>query len=59
VFGVTFAMFLTLFVVPAVYAIVARRSHSPEHVSRLVQKLREQSATREPAPELHTDQPQS
>jgi multidrug efflux pump len=55
VFGVTFATFLTLFVVPAVYAIVARRSHSPEHVSRMVQKLREQTAAREPAPELRTD----
>ncbi|HKQ80855.1 MAG TPA: efflux RND transporter permease subunit [Steroidobacteraceae bacterium] len=41
VFGVTFSMFLTLFVVPAVYALVARKSHSPEHVSRLVKKLRE------------------
>jgi multidrug efflux pump len=46
VFGVTFSMLLTLFVVPAVYALIARKSHSPEHVSRVVEKLRASVAGR-------------
>jgi multidrug efflux pump len=39
-FGVTFAVFLTLLLVPAVYALVARKSHSPEYISRMVEKLK-------------------
>jgi multidrug efflux pump len=39
-FGVTFSLVLTLYLVPAVYMLVARNSRSPEHVTRLVQKLR-------------------
>ena len=42
--GVTFSVILTLVVVPAVYVMVARNTHSPEYVSRLIDKL---SATRQ------------
>jgi multidrug efflux pump len=36
VFGVTLSAILTLFVVPALYDVVARRTESPEHVSRMI-----------------------
>jgi multidrug efflux pump len=39
-FGVTFSMFLTLFVVPVVYALVARKSHSPQYISQMIEKLK-------------------
>ncbi|NCF25612.1 MAG: MMPL family transporter, partial [Gammaproteobacteria bacterium] len=38
-FGVTFAVLLTLVVVPAVYVLVAKNTHSPEYVSQLIDKL--------------------
>jgi multidrug efflux pump len=39
-FGVTFSMLLTLFVVPAIYALVARKSHSPEYIAQMIEKLK-------------------
>ena len=39
-FGVTVSVFLTLFLIPAVYAILARRTKSPQHVSRMIERLR-------------------
>src|SRR5699024_4960827 len=39
--GVAFATFLTLFVVPAAYVLMARRSQSPGHVSRRIRQARE------------------
>jgi multidrug efflux pump len=38
-FGVTIAVLLTLIVVPTVYALVARSTHSPEYVAQLIDKL--------------------
>ena len=38
-FGMTVAVFLTLFAVPTVYALLARKTRSPQHVSRLVDRL--------------------
>ena len=38
-FGVTFSMVLTLIVVPVVYTLVARKSHSPEYVGHMIDKL--------------------
>ncbi|MGH8264911.1 MAG: efflux RND transporter permease subunit [Steroidobacteraceae bacterium] len=38
-FGVTISMVLTLFVVPAVYLLVARNTRSPQYVSRMIDKL--------------------
>ena len=38
-FGVTCAVLLTLVVVPTVYSLVARNTHSPEYVARLIDKL--------------------
>jgi hypothetical protein len=38
-FGVTISVFLTLIVVPTVYSLVARNTHSPEYVSQLIEKL--------------------
>jgi multidrug efflux pump len=43
-FGVTVSVFLTLFLIPSVYALLARRTESPEHVSRMVERLRESGA---------------
>jgi len=39
-FGSTFAVALTLFVVPALYLLIARNTRSPQYVSRLIEKLR-------------------
>ena len=38
-FGVTFSMVLTLIVVPVVYTLIARKSHSPEYVGHMIDKL--------------------
>jgi multidrug efflux pump len=38
-FGVTFSVVLTLLVVPSVYVLIARNTHSPEYVARLIEKL--------------------
>jgi multidrug efflux pump len=38
-FGMTVAVFLTLFAVPVVYSLLARSTRSPQHVSRLVDRL--------------------
>lgn len=40
VYGVTFSMLLTLIVVPAVYVLIAKNSHSPEYVAHLIDKMR-------------------
>jgi multidrug efflux pump len=40
VFGVTISLSLTLLVVPAVYVLIARGSHSPQYVSQLISRLR-------------------
>jgi multidrug efflux pump len=38
-FGVTFSVLLTLVVVPTVYMLIARNTHSPEYVSHLIDRL--------------------
>ncbi len=43
-FGVTFSMLLTLIVVPAVYALIARKSHSPEYIAQMIDKLKKSEA---------------
>ncbi len=40
VFGVTVSAVLTLFVVPALYAVLARRTRSPQYVARAIARLR-------------------
>ena len=47
VFGVAFSALLTLFVVPAFYAVLARNTRSPQYVSRAIARLR---SAGEPAP---------
>ena len=49
-FGVTFSVLLTLVVVPAVYVLIAKNTHSPQYVSQLIDKLAA-SAKNRPAPE--------
>jgi len=44
-FGMTVAVFLTLFAVPTVYGLLARKTRSPQHVSRLVDRLMGASAS--------------
>ena len=39
-YGVMISVFMTLLVVPAVYAIVARNTKSPETVAKMLEKLR-------------------
>ena len=46
VFGVTISAVLTLFAVPAVYAVLARHTRSPQYVSRMIAKLRSAESTR-------------
>ncbi|NNL67333.1 MAG: efflux RND transporter permease subunit, partial [Myxococcales bacterium] len=46
VFGVAFSALLTLFVVPALYALVARNTRSPDHVARRIERLREEHEAR-------------
>jgi Cation/multidrug efflux pump len=56
-FGVIVSVVLTMFVVPAVYALIARNTRSPQHVSRLIEKLR-QAASRHGSAELPEGQSQ-
>ncbi|MDX1380580.1 MAG: efflux RND transporter permease subunit, partial [Xanthomonadales bacterium] len=44
VFGVAISALLTLFVVPALYALFARRTSSPQRVSRLIEQLQKGTA---------------
>jgi multidrug efflux pump len=46
VFGVTVSALLTLFVVPALYVVLARRTRSPQHVSQAIARLRGAEAGR-------------
>jgi hypothetical protein len=39
VFGVAISALLTLFIVPSLYALFARRTSSPQRVSRLIEQL--------------------
>jgi multidrug efflux pump len=43
VYGMALTTVLTLFVVPAAYAVIARHTKSPEHVTRTLEKLRAES----------------
>jgi multidrug efflux pump subunit AcrB len=38
-YGTIVSVFLTLFAVPAVYSVFARRTKSPEHVSRMLDRM--------------------
>jgi len=40
VYGVGFSLFLTLYIVPTIYSLLARKSQSPQYVSHLIDKLR-------------------
>ncbi len=40
-FGVTVSVILTLFLIPSFYALMARNTKSPEHVTRMVARLKE------------------
>ena len=50
VFGVTISAVLTLFVVPALYVLFAKRTHSPQHMSQIIEKLRHGISRENPAP---------
>jgi multidrug efflux pump len=52
VYGVTFSMVLTLIVVPAVYVLIAKNSHSPEYVAHLIESLRSKNKKVATAPEV-------
>jgi multidrug efflux pump len=38
-FGVSFSVVLTLFVIPAVYSLLAKNTHSPEYVAQMIERL--------------------
>jgi multidrug efflux pump len=50
VYGVTFSLLLTLYVVPVIYAFVARNTQSPEYISHMIDKLRATGAKPETPP---------
>jgi multidrug efflux pump len=52
VYGVTFSMVLTLIVVPAVYVLIAKNSHSPEYVAHLIESLRNKNKKVVTTPEV-------
>ena len=47
-FGVTFSVVLTLVVVPTVYGLIAKNTHSPQYVSQLIEKLKNQEVIASP-----------
>ncbi len=49
-FGTTISVFLTLFVVPAVYALVARSHQSPHYLAGLIERLRRLEPAAVPGP---------
>ncbi|MEY4377295.1 MAG: hypothetical protein RJB26_1845, partial [Pseudomonadota bacterium] len=49
-YGTTISVLLTLFVVPAVYAIISRNARSPEYTSRLIAALRGNEPSTEQGP---------
>lgn len=42
-FGVTISVFLTLYLIPAMYILLARKTRSPEYLSQLVEKLKRET----------------
>ena len=48
-FGVSFSVLLTLIVVPTVYSLVAKSTHSPEYVSQMIEKLKGEAAAGVPS----------
>ncbi|MDH4106114.1 MAG: efflux RND transporter permease subunit, partial [Gammaproteobacteria bacterium] len=48
-YGVVISMLMTLLVVPAVYALVARNTGSPDEVAHRLQQLRREAAVTQPA----------
>ncbi len=44
-FGVMVSVFLTLFVIPAIYTLLARKTQSPEHIARQVEALKQATPT--------------
>jgi multidrug efflux pump len=50
-FGVTISVFLTLYLIPAMYALMARNTRSPEYVSRLIDRLQGRIEGGQPAGE--------
>ena len=51
VYGVTFSLLLTLYVVPIAYGFLARNTHTPEYVAHQIEKLRHAAERVVPAQE--------
>jgi multidrug efflux pump subunit AcrB len=56
-YGTLVSVMLTLFVVPAVYSLIARKTRSPEYMSQLVDRLL--GKTDEPAPDAPAAAPEA
>jgi multidrug efflux pump len=46
--GVVVSAVLTLFVVPAIYSVLARNTKAPQHIARVIAKLRSSDTAQEP-----------
>ncbi|WP_116808313.1 efflux RND transporter permease subunit [Steroidobacter cummioxidans] len=57
VYGVTFSLLLTLYVVPVIYAFVARNTQSPEYISHMIDKLRAAAGAKPLAAPTQADEP--
>ncbi len=49
-FGVTISVFLTLYLIPAMYVLLARKTRSPEYLSQEVEKLKRETSRRKSGP---------
>jgi multidrug efflux pump len=49
-FGVSFSVLLTLIVVPTIYTLIAKNTHSPEYVGQIIDKLRKTTERVPPSP---------
>jgi multidrug efflux pump len=54
-FGVTISVFLTLFLIPGMYVLLARGTRSPEHVAREIEALQESGYTLPSVAQKHAD----
>jgi len=50
VYGVTFSMLLTLIIVPAIYVLIAKNTHSPEYVAHMIESLRKKTGLEKTEP---------
>jgi multidrug efflux pump subunit AcrB len=50
-FGVLVSVFLTLYLIPAMYVLLARKTRSPEHIARQIEELKKSAHPLAPSQE--------